>query len=157
MADPPALPMTRLLTFLVLLGATALPARAQDHAVAGGVDLEAGVLGVTYIRHVEGDWVGFAVGGGLYGVGARVQRRLYEEGDQYGFRTRYLSAGVLVLPWRIDSAVATPVLATVEYGAEIVYKPLYFSGAVGGAIPLGGNINGSYLVPSVRFLFGYAY
>lgn len=145
------------LAFLFVLAAAALPARAQDHAVAGGADLSAGILGVTYIRHVEGDWWGFAVGAGVTGPGVRVQRRLYEEGDaDGGFRTRYLSAG-LALPLFLRGQIDAPVLLSVEYGTEIVYKPLYASLAVGGLVPIGGDIGGNTLGPSIRLVFGYAY
>lgn len=142
---------------VLLLGLVALPARAQDHAVMGGADIGMGIFGVSYLRHVEGDPVGFAVGGGVAGFGARVQRRLSEQYEDFGYQTRYLSAGVSVLPWSVDPVINTRAVLVVEYGAEVVFRPVYFSAAIGGFIPLDGNVSGNYLGPSGRLTVGVSY
>lgn len=117
--------------------------------------MPAGFLAVEYVGHREGQPVGFAAGAGAAGVGGRVQVRLRERATDYGFDSRYVSAGVLVSPWRF-STFDTPAALVVEYGAELV-GPLYISMAAGGMVPLGGNINGHYLLPSIRFVVGAAF
>ncbi len=132
----------------------ALPVAAQDQAVAGGLDYSAGVLGVEYVRHVRGAPFGFAVGVGGAGVGARVQRRLREEPTEYGYDTRYVSAGLMAGTWTDPSVV---VLA-VEYGAELVWPgAVYLSGGAGGAFLLGSGAEGRYFTPSLRVVVGVSF
>ena len=141
-------------TLLLALVAFATVADAQDRAIAAGVSMPAGYLAVEYVRHPVGEPVGVAAGVGVAGVGGRVQVRLREQSTDYGFNSRYLSAGVLVSPWRF-STFDTPAALAVEYGAEFV-GPLYISMAGGGMVPLGGTINGHHLLPSIRFVVGAA-
>ncbi len=144
--------MIRVALLLVL----AAPALAQTTSVAVGASVEAGVLGIEVVRHARGAPVGFAVGAGVAGVagvGGRVQRRLRESRTDYGFETRYLSAGALLSPWQFGT-LGSPVFVSVEYGAELAMtKGLYLNMGFGGVLPLGGECGGCAR-PSLRFTLG---
>ena len=149
--------MTVRFTALGLLLALAPPVGAQDQALVGGVSIPAGFLGVEYVRHAEGAPTGFAVGAGVAGLGGRAQFRLRDEPTEYGFATRYVSAGVLICPWRFDQ-FDTPAVLSVEYGAEfVVPRKFYLSMGFGGMVTLGGDINGNVLLPSLRFVGGASF
>ncbi len=148
--------IVKVVTFGLFL-ALAPTVRAQDQAVAGGASLPAGFLGVEYVRHAEDAPVGFAVGAGAAGFGGRAQFRLRNEPTDYGFATRYVSAGVLVCPWRFDR-FDTPAALSVEYGAEfVVPRAFYLSVGFGGVAALGGDVNGNVLLPGLRFVAGASF
>lgn len=139
----------------VLLAVT--PAWGQDHAVVGGIGLSNGLVGVEFVRHVEGAPFGFAIGAGLLGAGARVQRRLRETGNAEYWETRYLSAGLLLSPGGLNPN-GPPATLSVEYGTELVAsRRLYGSLAAGGSLALGGSYPGGILGPSLRFVIGGAF
>lgn len=131
-------------------------AHAQDRFIAGGATPTGGIGGVEYIRHLEISPVGFAVGVGVTGVGARVQLRVRDVTTVDGFNTRYLSAGVLVQPFPGNRGFDAPFVALVEYGTEFTGGPLYASMAGGGGMAL--RTDGSWMpVPSLRLIFGAAF
>ncbi len=143
-----------LLIGLALAATWAAPARAQDHAVLVGVNVPAGVLGAEYLRHPQGDRVGFAVGAGIAGIGGRVQTRVRSDRTFDGYRNRYLSAGLLVSPWVLGAEGSRGVALEATHGIEIINDVFHGSAGGGLFVPLVGEANGGILGPSLRFVIG---
>ena len=145
--------MTGRAPWWVLGLALALPASAQGRAVAVGINAPAGGLGVEYLRHPQRATVGFAVGGGIAGVGGRVQARVSERSTEDGVQYRTLSAGLLLSPWTLGEE-HSPVLLEATYGVEILNDVFYGSAGGGLLVPVGGDLNGGIPLPSLRFVIG---
>ncbi len=155
----PAACLVRPLLLAAGLVGLLLPGRvaAQDHAVAVGITMTGGIIGVESVHHVRGAPLGFAVGLGYRGLGVRGQFRAPERDfGEGGWQAYYLSAGVTVNPL-LDGDEA-PLLVFVEGGFQgaLAYRG-YVDLGVGAFVPVGGTFNSYALGPALHLTVGLAY